>query len=113
MFPVILCVMLCHGICYVHPVIGADLELLRIAMLRFLLMCTLSFKFNDNFIMRLVILLYGVKSSYTVFCAMAARLIECAAVTISCDMSLKLYNISALCTASINAFSKLPLVVYA
>src|SRR6218665_2375701 len=95
------------------PVIGAGLELLRIAMLRFFLMTILLFKCNDNFIMCMVILLYGVNSSCTVHCAMAVRLIENPAVTVSCDMSLKLYNISTLCTASINAFSKLSLVVYA
>src|SRR6218665_2279194 len=111
MSPVIFCVMFC--ICYVHPVIGCSLELLRIAMLRFFLMTILPFKFNDNFIMRLVILLYGAKSSYTVNRAMADRLIDCPAETVSWDMSLILYNISALCTASINVFSKLSLVVYA
>src|SRR6218665_2100805 len=110
MLPVIFCVMFC--ICYVHPVIGAGLELLRIAMLRFFLMTILPFKCNVAFIMCMVILLYGVTSSYTVNRAMAVRLIDCPAETVSCDMCFKLYNISTLCTASINAFSKLSLMVY-
>src|SRR6218665_111538 len=111
MLPVIFCVMFC--ICYVHHVIGAGLELLRIAMLRFFLMTILPLKFNVAFIMCMVILLYGVNSSCTVHHAMAVRLIENPAVTVSCDMNLILCNISALCTTSINAFSKLSLVVYA
>src|SRR6218665_1295508 len=111
MLPVTLCVMFC--ICYVHPVIGAGFELLRIAMFRFLLMCILPFKFNVAFIMCILILLCGAKSSYTVNRAMADKLIDCPAETVSCDMCLKLYNISTLCTASSNAFSKLSLVVYA
>src|SRR6218665_902492 len=88
----IFCVMFC--ICHFHPVIGAGLELLLIAMLRFFLMTILPFKFNVAFIMCMVILLYGVNSSCTVHRAMAVRLIENPAVTVSCDMCLKLYNIS-------------------
>src|SRR6218665_2061440 len=107
----IFCVMFC--ICHFHPVIGAGLELLLIAMLRFFLMTILPFKFNVAFIMCMVILLYGVNSSCTVHRAMAVRLIENPAVTVSCDMSFILYNISALCTATINAFSKCPFMVCA
>src|SRR6218665_2256960 len=95
MLPVIFSVMLCHGICYIHPVIGAGLELLRIAMLRFFLMTILPFKCNDNFIMRLVILLYGVKSSCIVQRVMAYRLIENPAVPVSFDMNRKLFDISS------------------
>src|SRR6218665_1724968 len=109
MLSVTLCIMLC--ICYVHPVIGAGLELLRIVMLRLIFICTLPFKFNVAFIMCMVILLYGVNSSCIVHRAMAVRLIECPAETVSCGMSLILYNISALCTASCNAFSKCPFMV--
>jgi len=93
MLSVIFCVMLC--ICYVHHVIGAGLELLRIAMLRFFLMTILPLKFNVAFIMCMVILLYGVTSSYTVNRAMAVRLIECPAVTVSFDMNRKLFDISS------------------
>jgi len=80
MLPVIFCVMLC--ICYVHPVIGAGLEVLRIAMLRLIFLCTLPFKFNVAFIMCMVILLYGVNSICIVHLAMAVRLIENSAVTV-------------------------------
>ena len=70
--------------CFVYvtstPVIGAGLELLRIAMLRFFLMTILPFKCNVSSIMRLVILL-------------ADRLIESLAETVSFDMNRKLFDI--------------------
>src|SRR6218665_1178130 len=88
------CDMLCHVLYMLCPPrnwggFGAFAD----SNVRFFLMTILPFKFNVAFIMCMVILLYGVTSSYTVHRAMAVRLIECPAVTVSFDMNRKLFDI--------------------